>query len=349
MQSISLQPEVLAHVTRELAVRAQTTGSEILGSQLGKLINDALAPHTLREFGGLRAFVELHLSSVLRQRDFEPTSTDVAYDIIDVPPPAARPLPVPKAFQAIAGVDLWRFYSNPNLKCQLAALPSGAIVVGPEGLPMPEPAIRLARFGAAEYRQLAETFQRDHSSNIRVAEALSGALQEKDFYGEWIVTLRSLRAEPGDLLRKWEILREATIAQQLTEELSRAGIDATRVAEIVQLARPVAKSASKAANAAYTAAAAHLGALVRAGAVPVAAPRFAGGGPPAEMSGRTQFFVSTSTPTKFAGGGPAVGVDEAEELRQLVHRAVEVMSLAELREVRLSANTLMKLATKMTG
>jgi hypothetical protein len=350
MQPISLQPEVLAHVSRELAVRAQTAGTEILGSQLGKLINDALAPHSLREFGGLRTFVESHLGSVLRQREFDATSPDVAYDIVDTPPPAARPLSVPKAFQAVAGADLWRFYSNPNLKCQLAAMPSGAIVVGPEGLPMPEPAVSLARFGTEQYRQVAETFQRDHSGNARVAEALSSVLQEKDFYGDWIVTLRNLRAEPGDLLRKWEILREATISQQLTHELSRAGIDATRVAEIVQLARPVAKSAAKtaAADSGYTIATPPHARAVKAG-LAAQTSRFAGGGRSTDATGQTRIFVSTTTAPKFAGGGLPVSLDEAEELRQLVHRAVEVMSLAELREVRLSANTLMKLTAKISA
>lgn len=323
MQTAPLPPDVLAYVSRELAVKAQTTGPMILGSQLGKMINDALMPRHLREFGGLRAFADLYLGRMVRQREFDPMAPDVAYDIIAVPAPAARPLAVPTAFQSVAGVDLWRFFSNPNIKCQLAVLDSAAVLAGAEGVPMPAAAVPLSRFGAPDYRQLAETFVREYSGDMQIGVALQEVLKKDDFYKDWIATLRALRAEPGDLLRKWEILREETVAQALTDALGKAGVDATRVAEIVQLARPFAKNARVATPA------------------PVPPLRY----PVMGASNGMPKLKFTSPPQSY-DGGPPIGFDEADELRKLVHRAVEFMSLTELREIRLSANTLMKLTVQ---
>jgi hypothetical protein len=321
MQTNELSPDVLAQVSRDLAVKAQTSGPVILGSQLGKVINDALLPRHLREFGGLRAFVETYLVRQLRKREFDPEAPDVAYDIIDVPAPAARPLPVPTAFQSVAGADLWRFFSNPNIKCQLAVLNTAAVLVGAEGVAMPIAAVPLTRFEASSYRKLAETFAANFTADSRIGVELARVLGKDNFYKDWIFTLRDLRAEQSDLLRKWEILREQAVAQALTDALHNAGVDATRAAEIVQLARPIAKAARAPSPAPASR-------VVQAvSAAPAGSPK---------LTATAQFY----------GGGPPAGHDEAEELRKLVHRAVEVMSLTELRDVRLSVNTLMKLTVQ---
>ena len=55
METPELAPDVLAQVSRELAVKARTSGPVILGSQLGKMINHALLPRHLREFHGWHA------------------------------------------------------------------------------------------------------------------------------------------------------------------------------------------------------------------------------------------------------------------------------------------------------
>jgi hypothetical protein len=102
--------------------------------------------------------------------------------------------------------------------------------------------------------------------------------------------------------------------------LGKAGVDATRVAEIVQLARPIAKT----------------GRAARPAPVPPAGHAVVGVSPGLPK-------LKFTSPPQFYGGGPPTGFDEVEELRKLVHRAVEAMSLTELREIRLSANTLMKL------
>ena len=321
MQNPELAPDVLAQVSRDLTVKVQTSGPMILGSQLGKVISDALLPRHLRDFGGLRAFVETYLARQVRQRDYDPDAPDVVYDIIDVPAPAARPLSVPTAFKSVAGADLWRFFSNPNIKCQLAVLDTAAVLVGAEGVPMPLAAVPLSRFETSSYRKLAETFAANYTADSRIGVELARVLGQDNFYKDWIFTLRDLRAEQSDLLRKWEILREQAVAQALTEALHNAGVDATRAAEIVQLARPIAKAAR----------------------APSPAP-FPRAAPAVETAGIAS--PKLTTPAQFYGGGPSAGFDEAEELRKLVHRAVEVMSLTELRDVRLSANTLLKLTVQ---
>lgn len=322
MQPTNLSPEAFAYISRELKIKARDNGPVILGSQLGKLINEAIMPRHLRDFGGLRRFAEFYLAGVIRQCEFDLQAHDVKYEILGALTPADRAPVAPIAFRRVTGAELWRFFSNPNIKCQLAVLDTAVVVVSADGVSLPSAAESMPRFGSSDYRKLAETFAKEHSGNMQIGVALLDALRKDDFYSDWIVTLRALRVEQSDLLRKWEILREEAVSQALTDALSKAGVEATRVAEIVQLARN--------SNSSRAGRSTHIPAVGRdATQAPTGCP--------------TRHFT---LPAQFYGGGSLSSVDETEELRKLVHRAVEVMSLTELREIRLSANTLMKLTAQ---
>lgn len=320
---IPVPPEAIAHVARELAVKAQTNGRRILGSQLGKLVNDSLAPGHVKDFGGLRMFAQDYLHEHVRLAGRDEASADIWYDIVEAAQRVVPQLVVPDTVEAVAGAALWRYFSNPRINCRLGAQPSGAVWVGPEHTTLPQDAVALNRFGADRYRALAQRFRDEHGADAEVVAELDKALAHESFYGEWIAALRRLRTGQQDMLRSWEILRTSEIAKALAEELAAAGVDASRVAEIVQLARPVASAPRLAkSNWAYTAGAAHSGAQVQ--------------------------FVSLRVPTRPAVGG-AAPLDEVARLRQIVHRAVDQMSAAELSEIRLTASTLLKLTSTHNG
>lgn len=321
---ITVPPEALAVIAHELAVRAHQRGSDILGSQLGKVINDALRPYHMRDFGGLRSFVQTFLSDLVRIKPSEGLD-DVIYEVIAAPPPAARPSNVPQDFEPVAGADLWRFFSNPNLACQLAVQQPSTVLVGPTDKPLPEHSTAIARISSLEYRALADKFLQEHSDNSEIAEALQAALNLQDFYKPWITALRRLRGNQMDLLKSWEILRTATVAASLSQALLKAGVDTSRAAEIVQLASPVPKSARATTQ--------------------VIAPQPASGS--AVGTGKHTVLFSFKKPMFFGGGESWTSDDDATELRQFLHRAIDLMSAAELKEIRISAGTLVKMsATK---
>ncbi len=317
MQTMALiTPEALATVTRELAVRAQTHGPHILGAQLGKLINDALHPRHVREFGGLRNFVSSALASQVRSIPSE--ANDLLFEIVPMPPASGQRTNLPLEWMPVAGADLWRYFSNPNLPCAMAAVLPSTVLAGPPDLPLPDQATNIPRVTSAEYRALAEEFLKEHSGKLEIYPVLKEALAVEDFYKPWINALRRLRVTNIDLLKSWEILRAAEVAKALTKALSNAGMEASRVAEIVQLATPVTKAP-------------RIAPVTTAPAAPV---------------DRSHVFLSFKKAMTFYGGGESIPpmADEAAELREFIHRAIDQMSHAELRDIRISAGTLMKLS-----
>lgn len=314
---IQLPPEALAGIAHELAVRSHLRGPEILGSQLGKIVNDALRPYHIRDFGGLRSFAQTFLAEHVRIKPVE-GGEDLVYEVVAAAPPAMRPTNVPQDFEPVAGADLWRFFSNPNIACQLAVQLPSTVVVGPPDRPLPEHSTALARISALEYRALADQFLQEHSDNLEVVAALQAALNIEDFYKPWISALRRLRSTV-DLLKSWEILRTSTVATALSQALGKAGVDASRAAEIVQIASPVPKSARVSAQITSL--------QVTAAAV------------------EKPFSFNSLKKPVFYGGGEALSLeDDTTELRQFIHRAIDQMSAAELKEIRISAGTLMKVS-----
>jgi hypothetical protein len=320
---IPVPPETIAHIARELAVKAQANGRRILGSQLGKLVNDSLSPAHVRDFGGLRSFAHEYLQEHVRLVGKDDASADLCYDIVEAGQRVVTKPVVPDAVEAVAGADLWRYFSNPRLDCNIGAEPSGTVWVAPQHASLPQGATELKRFGVDQYRALARRFRDEHDAAAELVVDLDNALAHESFYGEWIAALRRHRAGQQDMLRSWEILRTAEIAKALGEELAAAGVDASRVAEIVQLARPVASAPRFVKSSwAHASGAGHGGAGVQ--------------------------FATLRVPTRVAPSGSAL-LDEVEQLRQIVHRAVDQMSAAELSEVRLTAGTLLKLTTMNNG
>jgi len=301
----TLTPLETAAIARELHVRLATRGSEILGSQLGKLINDIVQPRSVRLLGGLRRLAD----SDLRPYVVELGATDkadVQYEILAPTVARHEPTSVPEHDAEIAGQDLWRFFSNPNIECTLSVANSGQIFAAPLGSQTPPDRSSMARIDTDEYRKLAEEFL-EQSTPEAAREQLRQTLREENFYHSWVTTLRRLRPLFPELAKAWEILRIEHVAGRLSEELRRSGVDPARAAQIAAVARPVSRPPRGAAEQAATP--------------------------------RAREPMASATRPRPPAGGPVL--DDVEALRALVHRAVDVMSAAELRELRISAGTLL--------
>jgi hypothetical protein len=295
-------------IVRSLEIRLLESGPAILGSQLGLLINQAISPLSCREFGGLKEFVDAHLSQVVRGLGVPADGHDYHYQILLEPHAAKAAVPVPDHLLEVVGDDLWRFFSNPNLACALAVSASGTVLAAPSADLLPTEAVELRRMQAVDYQQWAEEFAAAHSL---VAEYQQAAAAD-DFYKVWIPLLRKAVKGPTNFLKSWETLRTEKVAHQLANELMQAQVESSRVAEIVRLARPVGRPAR-------THAPVHSSSSLQ-----LELPRFR--------------MATEASVTTEAG--------ELAQLRRLLHLALDVMSLEELREVRVSAGAWMKISDK---
>ena len=304
-----LPRESLAAIVRSLEVRTLQSGPKILGSQLGVLVNQAMFPLNCRDFGGLKEFVDGHLGQYVKGIGISAEANDHSYQILIEPQASKRPAQVPAQAQEVVGDNLWRFFSNPNLACSMATLAPSSILVAPTADLLPPESVELRRMQAADYKEWAREFASTHE----ISEEFEQAAATADFYKAWIPMLRKANAGPINYLKSWESLRSEKVAQQLTVELTRAGIEPSRVAEIVGLARPI-------------------GRVVRAN-TPVHVPVLS-----EQLSALRRHSV-------FEAGEPTV-INELSQLRQLLHRALDVMTMEELREIRVSAGTWMKIGNK---
>lgn len=318
----SFLTEAKAQLAHDLATRTQAVGPIILGSQLGNLIHKALAPVHVRELGGLRMFVENELNEFVRLLGPAFNSTDLVYEIFGLTAPPPQPISAPDAFQDIAGANLWRFYSNPNVRCRLAVANLETVQVGPEEHPLPANSKELPRFPPDQYKNLAESFRNEYRHDRAIESSLNSVLLSDIFvYKNWIAELRNLKSNDQSLLRLWEAFRANSIAESLRKDLISIGVSSDRSNEIVQLAQPVAKTI-------HVTHSKNVATIVN-----------------------TQFGISSLTgkqtkSTSSSAGPTSNQSDEMDELRLLVHRAVDFMPLDELREIRLSASTLLKMTNK---
>lgn len=304
MQTSALTATELACLETLLAEHSNERGPVILGAQLGLLITKAIRPKTLRELGGLRVMASEHLSGLVQPVPAKPNSSDIAYQVKLDNAIGARRVDndLVSGPQEVAGRDLWRYFSNPNLACALSASKQGIVFVRSVDHPLPAETKPLAKPDNEAYRALAATFAKEQPKAI--SDSLLECLEAPIFYDKWIALLRQLRTPNLNLLKLWETQRSEDILVKLSEALCHAEIDDVKIKEILKMTRPTYPRSAKLLKASAAEPATHFGESV---------PRA-----DAELS-----QIST------------------ESLRQLVHKAVDLMTMTELREVRVSVGLLL--------
>lgn len=289
-------------------------GPLILGAQLGQFIAQALKPRTVQQVGGFKTLVSTDLKDALKVQEAADGATDVEYEIQSAR--LVQPLPedlagVPDQVVELSRKVLWRVFSNPRIDHVLLVGADGRIYASAQGTPIPEAYRSLAKPDGRQFRELAEQFA-ERQTDLAVKGFLKTSLEPKEFYDGWIKELRRLRTPSSNLLREWETLKSEYVANQLHAGLLDCGVDTGRAAEVVAKARPVVRPHSPLAMA------------------PVS--------------------PSTAGATKASQGGhlPLGAGDEAiVEFRQLVHVAIDLMSIAELRELKIAAGLLYDATRRM--
>lgn len=237
MSTSNLSANEIANIEFSLAFRALEHGNKILGSQLGGLLNTALRPKSVREFGGLRSFVQEELQNKVRLDGQDTASPDLMFTIIG----HGERIPIASTLaevREVAGSELWKIFSNPNVPDKLSANPSGSILRQPPYEELAEGYAPLVCPGREDYRLLAREFAHLQTTE-EMRTALDETLNEDDFYKFFIAKLRTLRTPTKNPSKEWEIFRAEFVAKKLLEGLQNCGVDISKSTEIVTLARPV--------------------------------------------------------------------------------------------------------------
>jgi len=288
-------------------------GSIILGSQLGQLIGSIIHPATLKDYGGLRRLVERDLPDLAVLQPFV-DSTDSRYLIcVDAnsfsQPSNSLANPSVKIERVIEGIELWRQFSNPRLTTQLAASPSGEIVVAPIGFELSSGKFRIKKPDNEAYRHLGISFVKE-SIDHNDQEHLLSILNQDDFYNNFISALRGLRSSERNTLKEWEIFKSQKVAENLHNQLVAIGIDAGRASEITLNASPTnSKTISKTIYA-------------HKNPEPIA----------------KQNLIS-----KISDG------DETEILRKLVRNSIDHLTAAELKGIQIPAGVFLKVLKSLSN
>ncbi|SFO86351.1 hypothetical protein [Ralstonia sp. NFACC01] len=298
--SSTLSPTEQAFVETALAGYLASKGPFILGAELGQFVTQAIRPRTVKQLGGLKKIAATDLEGLLQETAPDPDAVDVVYEIL--PSRVQRPLPQDLAnakggVMEVAGKSLWRIFSNPRRDNDLLVDGDGRIFASAPGAVAPETYQQLAKPTEEQFRALAEQFA-DSQTDLAQKSFLKAALAPEDYYDGWIKELRRLRGPSSNLLREWETLKSEYVAKQLHDSLLACNADNVRATEIVRLARPNV----------YSNAVAH--------SAPAVAGQHKASHPPSQLSS--------------AGA-------ELSELRNILHHAIDLMSFAELRELKISA------------
>jgi hypothetical protein len=298
----------IARLIDSLARWHATRDAVMYGSQLGQMVGEIIRPITVRECGGLKAMVERELGALVAPLPEAPGS-DVRYRILVPPDTSVYQLPSghPIADEhEVAGVELWRLFANPRLTAQLAASPAGEIVVAAADRQLSAGKNLLRKLTSEDYRLLAGQFAAAWP-NDTARQRMQASLQVPEFYNGWIEALRQARTPDLNPLKQWEITRAEHVARTLGEQLIAAGVDSARAADIVANARPSSS------------------------------PR--GTRIPADSS------HTASVSTRYDKVPPRTTHPVSEDtawMRDMLHLAIDKMSLDELREIRVPAGLLLE-------
>lgn len=238
MDSQQLTSEQCAKIHQFLSDSLRLGSAEILGSQLGQFIAKALAPKSIKSLGGIRTIVERDLADAVEF--IEPRQSDFLFRI------KLQPLdPMHEAIEqrAVSGADLWRYFSNPNLRCLLGVNAGSRVLVTSLDQPF-DPGVRvLNRMGVEEYQSLAEAYAQEQNEEEFRGELLE-LVNDSWLYSKWIAYLRAKRNNSINYLKSWEIKRTELVVGRLRDELEAAGIEPSQAIVVADGVRPVARKKS---------------------------------------------------------------------------------------------------------
>ncbi|WP_409313595.1 hypothetical protein [Pseudomonas putida] len=217
--------------------------------------------------------------------------------------PGQGPITFNPEFVPAAGAKLWESFSNPTIDCLVGVDSAGVIYVTTPAKPFGADFTQLQKMTSDEFYELAQVFATEQK-DIPLQAALYEALEHPNFYSKWIAALRAHRST-ANFLRTWEIRRTELVIARLQEELEKAGLGAARAIVIANDIRPKpARSVAK----------------------PAAAP--------APKAAR-----QPEAPTAV----PGAESKDLEELRAVLHRAIDKMSFADLKDIRVPAGLLLEI------
>lgn len=228
-----LSPQQISTIVESLQSHFKERGPTILGAQLGALLNAAIRPDSLREYGGMSHVAKVSLSRYIQSVP-RTNLTDVMFEIRGSSVEPIRR--VPDTPVETTGAELWRFFSNPRIPGFLMAMPSGTVYACTT---IPSGTLEtgvLTRPTSTHYLTLAQQFAQQIQEPAR--QHLMATLEKDNFYNDWIIALRNHCTTEANLVKRWEILRTENVAKWLSTALVGAGVDVVRAAEIVAAARP---------------------------------------------------------------------------------------------------------------
>lgn len=297
-----LSSSELFQIQQSIITILRNNGTDILGSQLGQFVARAIAPKTIKSLGGIRTIVESDLSDAVefvepRQSDFlfriKLKAAEHGREVIERVP--------------VNSAELWRYFSNPNVRCILGVDSTDKVIVTPTDQPFTSEVKVLRRMDAQEYKTLAHAYAQEQGDENFQAQ-LSSLLDDSWFYSKWIECLRTNRTNSINYLKSWEIKRTELVVGRLREELEQAGLDPSQATVVADGVRPQASVRKRPIEEAV-----------------VAAQATDSGAHPLYEDGDTK---------------------ELRDLRALLRQAVDHMSLADLKAIRVPVGVWLELHTK---
>lgn len=206
----------------------------------------------------------------------------------------------------VSGTELWHYFSNPNARCLLGIDAAQQIIVTPDNMPFTSNVKPLRRMQVDDYRELALAYAQEQVDD-GFREELMELLDDGWFYSKWINCLRHNRSQAANHLKSWEIRRTELIVTQLRQELEQAGLEPSQATVLADGVRPQAPKKW----------------------------------PTAEAPAAVQPTEAVAQAVHEDGD-----TKELRDLRDLLRQAVDQMSLADLKAIRVPIGILLALQAK---
>lgn len=210
----------------DIIKQSYSTGSTLLGSQLGSLLAPRIRPHKFAEYGGMRNFIEQNLSTVVEWQDrTNDYPGDDIYTVIH-----ADSIDSWIDATSSQGKGLWNAYSNPNHPGRLALSDDGErlLYTANSRLSLPDGYRELEKVSEEDYLSLAKTYAStlDPDQQVTANEILSS----DSFNSRWIAFLRNDLG--GAHLKDWESRRVKWVIEKFKRDLKINQCSETRIDEL---------------------------------------------------------------------------------------------------------------------